>query len=183
VLHWYEDSNETVTPVTQRRWTTIVECARHWQEVEDHKYKDLAAQVLQNIDYREDIVCHKKCVDRFCNKLVLSRAQKRKADDDSQAPAKKTTRASAGIPDKGVVLPQICVICEQKDKWVMGKLDHLAKAETKDGGKLRACATAKADHRILRLIGYTSDCVAREVHYHTRCYRNFTRKTYEKVTA
>ena len=43
--------------------------------------------------------------------------------------------ASAGIPDKGVVLPQICVICEKKDKYSMGKPDHLAKAETEDGGK------------------------------------------------
>ena len=51
--------------------------------------------------------------------------------------------------------------------------DKLVSAETVDGGKLREAATRKEDQRILVHI-LDKDCIALEVKYHQKCYKNYT---------
>lgn len=38
-------------------------------------------------------------------------------------------------------------------------------------------ARLKNDERLLTLIGATADCVAREVKYHSICFKNYTANT------
>ena len=51
--------------------------------------------------------------------------------------------------------------------------DKLVSAETVDGGKLREAATRKEGQRILVNI-QDKDCIALEVKYHQKCYKNYT---------
>ena len=51
--------------------------------------------------------------------------------------------------------------------------DKLVSAETVDGGKLREAATRKEDQKILVHI-LDKDCIALEVKYHQKCYKNYT---------
>ena len=70
-----------------------------------------------------------------------------------------------------------CIFCE-KDKCLRGTStrEHLIQArQLRVDERLRHCALEKQDEKILAVT--SRDIVAAEAHYHTSCYRNFTRKT------
>lgn len=55
----------------------------------------------------------------------------------------------------------------------------LALCETENAGLLREAATAKNDEQILLQIR-NKDCVAIEVRYHQKCYKNYTNFLYRQ---
>ncbi|KAK6187558.1 hypothetical protein SNE40_005556 [Patella caerulea] len=75
------------------------------------------------------------------------------------------------------VLPVVCIICKKRDRFITvggnRKKDVLTQAQTQTAGQLLKAAELKEDEDILRHIR-GQDCVAIEVRYHQKCYRQYT---------
>ncbi|XP_050407183.1 uncharacterized protein LOC126822361 isoform X2 [Patella vulgata] len=81
------------------------------------------------------------------------------------------------------VLPDICIICKKKSKYVRvgatQKRDNLVQCESKTAGSLLQAAEQKKDDSILNHIR-DSDCIAINVKYHRVCYKNYCRFLFDK---
>ncbi|KAM4570951.1 uncharacterized protein V3H82_010671 isoform 1-T1 [Fundulus diaphanus] len=96
----------------------------------------------------------------------------------SRPPSPKRLRSTTKSSRSGNVLPAICIICKRVDRFVKEghktKKDKLVQAETINAGSLVKAAELKMDESILKDVR-GKDCVAIEVRYHKRCYKEYTR--------
>lgn len=76
---------------------------------------------------------------------------------------------------------KVCIFCLKVTKYCKGtnSREPLRKAvELRDDQTIRTIATERSDERIMALT--SRDIVAAKAHYHTACYRNYTRPKPEK---
>ncbi|XP_055957426.1 uncharacterized protein LOC126822187 isoform X2 [Patella vulgata] len=143
---------------------------------------------------------HSKCYSRFTDRTKIERATKsvalqsgeKQTSDESPSTSRQGLRSAAtklsttqAVHLRGHVLPPVCIICKKVPLFYRCQKktvsDKLVLAETKDGGRLREAAIKKEDETILRHIR-DKDCVAVEVRYHLRCYKDYVRFLTRKPT-
>lgn len=162
-----------VSPQSHASWLALLEAAK----VRNHVPILDVAKTLQDKEV-PILFYHRKCRSMFTMKRDLE-TLKRKAGEcssdlsgSSGCPPKKSSRTS--IPESRVYAP-ICIFCSKvKYKKHSNTRETLTLAsQLRVDQTLRESAVRKGDGRMIALT--SRDIVAAEAHYHTSCYRNYTR--------
>jgi hypothetical protein len=94
IFHCVERSNETLTFVSLNQFNSAKSYSERWETRSEGLETNAAIKFKKIEVYKEDLLCHFNCYKRFCNKLVLERAETRErkrrlAEEDAAAEASK----------------------------------------------------------------------------------------------
>ena len=190
-------SKSTLTKLKKEEtWKKIVEAAK----IRSYKpVLELAATHETNLP--SDVSYHRECQQMFTLKSTLesikknSNIQKEKEqqkkgslqsllnscqDFETSAPSAPQLRSSFNLPSStssasNTLLPELCIICNKKDKYVKRELEPLRTCQMPSTvPTLKKFATEKSDFQMLSLIT-TRNLYTAFGKYHHSCYQDYTR--------
>ena len=165
-----DNDSHLVSPKTYDSWQNLLKAAelRKYGPITDAA-KELGGNEFPKIYY------HRRCRSIFTMKrdleIILKRNTNEAIGNEDVCSSKRLCRRLS----VSRVYDPICIFCK-KVKFVKGSKsrENLTKAaELRADRTLRDCAIKKGDNKIMAIT--SRDIVAAEAHYHTSCYKNYTR--------
>ena len=169
-LRTSDNDSHLVSPKTYDSWQNLLKAAelRKYGPITDAA-KELGGNEFPKIYY------HRRCRSVFTMKrdleIILKRNTNEAIGNEDVCSSKRLCRRLS----VSRVYDPICIFCE-KVKFVKGSKsrEKLTKAAKLQADRtLRDCAIKKGDNKIMAIT--SRDIVAAEAHYHTSCYKNYTR--------
>ena len=162
-----DDSDSLVSPQDRDSWNTLLRAA----EIRQHGPLLELAKGLEKGTIPQELY-HRKCRSIFTMKKALDSILSKGATSVAQA----TTRLPMDAPSSSAVYDRICIFFNKSSKYLKGQntRESLVQCvEVRADDTIRNAATKKRDQRILALV--SRDLVAAEGHYHTSCYKLYTK--------
>ena len=100
--------------------------------------------------------------------------KKRMSAEDDEVETRKSSRQTSN--PSSTILPQICIFCGRDSKCKKGKNTReplRCCAQLRLDQKLKTIATEQHDAKLIALT--SNELVAKEAHYHPRCYKVYTK--------
>ena len=142
-----------------------------------------------------DVKYHRDCHQRFIMKKILDRIERKSSIlKEKERQNQQSLQSLLNVSDtylttanplpprtlpgtslSSTLLPDSCIICDKKLKYVKRKPESLRKCEMKKTqSTLKAYAAEKKDIRMLSMIS-PRDLIAAEAKYHPSCYQEYMR--------
>lgn len=187
IVHFERNTtDQTVNPLTQYSFNRILDVAKQRQESTNPDIK--LHDIIQELPDSFDASCHgthRWCYQTFTHvhqlerqKLKRSHSTEAQSSGDVPSAAKRMRRPSSETQSSSSRLfpDDKCLFCGKRYIKIKQKRHQLVKCITKSAeNSIHAAAELKKDEEILcRIRGM--DLVAREVHYHSHCRKEYTRK-------
>ena len=187
VIHYNQNKSENhVVQLCNSSYQKIKEAAevrKTHGRTQTEKLKDICSSIPEEYSPH----CHgyhRWCYKNFTN---ISRLLKRKApfhDDDNAGPStSKKSRLSKPSGTRVLFPADKCLFCEKNRITKKHQIEKLVKCVTKTAeDSIKEAASKKQDEHILGKV-QDIDLVAREVHYHASCRKDYTREAERHGTA
>ena len=195
VIH-YESVHDdaSVTRFTNLTFNKCMEYSKEWIKIDCDCESKCVAERFQSCvnefeenESQSEFICenlnyHRECYQRFTNKTHLTRAMKRKENlkekTVNDATCRVTRTQNKPVISSHGLFPKLCIICQKENLFCKNRNHTYTKAKLmkceSDSQSLLKAAESKGDERILLHIRGV-DLAAAEVHYHFKCYRDYTR--------
>ena len=185
-------------------WKVIVEAGKIRSYAPALKLSESKSLPNESNGLPPDICYHRQCYQIFTMKNLLKRIKKK--SQDQTADEKKDQEELKSLIDRlqsyltdtvmlrnssaistcssagSSILPDICIICDKKNKYVKKKQEPLRQCVVKQTQKrLEKFANERNDFRMQSLVT-TSDMTAAKAKYHPSCYAEYTCPKNKKQT-
>jgi len=168
-----DEDEHLISPQSHDSWLTLLEAAK----VRNHVPILDVAKTLEDKEV-PIMFYHRKCRSIFTMKRDLETLKRKAGESSSDLPGSSgcpPKRSSRRSTTESRVYDPICIFCSkvkyQKHSNTREKLTLASQLRVDQ--TLRESAVRKGDERMVALT--SRDIVAAEAHYHTSCYRNYTR--------
>ena len=172
IIHCSDDQGNLVSSNNADSWKALLRAAQIRQYA---PVLDLAKDIPEG-QMPAAVYYHRNCRSVFTMKKDLDRILQKEKPISSAAEEEKKRTARCATSTSRTYTTE-CIFCQKTSKYLKGQNRREALiqcSQLRADAKIRSAAQKKMDSRILAIV--SRDLVAAEGHYHTSCYKIYTKE-------